>query len=97
MTIADVLKDHAQTVADRSCFVNARETARLTVIVSLDATGHQRNALSRALYRATDFDHWDKNSNPKTSDCRWVIVMKTKETTDEPARTTMFPPIEEPQ
>jgi hypothetical protein len=49
------------------------------VIVSLDATGHQRNALSRALYRATDFDHWDADSNPKTSDYRWVIVIKTKD------------------
>ena len=79
MTVADVLKDHAQTVADHSCFLNAQDTARIIVIVSLDATGHQRNALSRALYRATDFDHWDADSNPKTSDLRWVIVIKTKD------------------
>ena len=79
MTVADVLRDHAHTVADHSCFVNAQDTARIIVIVSLDATGHQRNALSRALYRATDFDHWDADSNPKTSDLRWVIVIKTKD------------------
>ena len=79
MTVADVLRDHAQTVADHSCFLNAQDTARIIVIVSLDATGHQRNALSRALYRATDFDHWDADSNPKTSDLRWVIVIKTKD------------------
>lgn len=79
MTVADVLNDHAGTVADHSCFVNAQDTARIIVIVSLDATGHQRNALSRALYRATDFDHWDADSNPKTSDYRWVIVIKNKD------------------
>jgi hypothetical protein len=79
MTVADVLKDHAGTVADHSCFLNAQDTARIIVIVSLDATGRERNTLSRALYRATDFDHWDADSNPKTSDLRWVIVIKTKD------------------
>jgi hypothetical protein len=79
MTVADVLRDHAQTVSNHSYFLNDRETQRLTVIVDFNITGHQRNALSRALYRATDFDHWDADSNPKTSDYRWVIVIKTKD------------------
>ena len=78
MTVADVLKDHAATVSNHSYFLNAQDTARIIVIVSFDATGYERNTLSRALYRATDFDHWDKDSNPKTSDYRWVIVIKTK-------------------
>jgi len=79
MTVADVLRDYAHTVSNHSCFLNAQDTARIIVIVSLDATGHERNVLSRALYRATDFDHWDADSNPKTSDYRWVIVIKTKD------------------
>jgi len=79
VTVADVLRAYPHTVADHSCFLNAQDTARIIVIVSLDATGYKRNALSRALYRATDFDHWDADSNPKTSDYRWVIVIKTKD------------------
>ena len=79
MTVADVLKDHAGTVSNHSYFLNDRETQRLTVVARPDATGHQRNALSRELYRAIDFDHWDADSNPKTSHCRWVIVIKTKD------------------
>jgi hypothetical protein len=79
MTVADVLRDHAGTVSNHSYFLNDRETQRLTVVARTDVTGHQRNALSRALYRATDFDHWDADSNPKTSDYRWVIVIKTKD------------------
>ena len=79
MTVADVLRDYAATVADHSCFVNAQNTARVIVMVRPDATDDERKALSMALYRAKDFKYCDQDWNPANSNYRWVIVIKTKE------------------